>query len=198
MLVARLLLRRQDMANLGGLYQAHYSTYKDVDAASTNEHGLNTCVTIAVDHCTQCGLWFEDEVRDQSAWEDHCVYYYNDQFFSFHECVEGNINLQLHGVGIHDNIVMFNLSNGLGGSHLELYGYIEQNVAAIPLYCPYCIFDETGTIKKDASVFTQDTLIMVVRYMNMGFVGYNYKQFRLKLTLSRRALESLTREHFNN
>ncbi len=121
------------------------STYTSTDWAVhfAQEHGLNTCATIAVDHCAQCGLWFEDDVGDRSAWEDHCVYHYNDQFSPFQERAEGKVDLQPRGVGIHDNLVVFDPSDGLGGSHPELYGYIEQNVAVVPLYCPYCVFDET-------------------------------------------------------
>ncbi|KAK0473153.1 hypothetical protein IW261DRAFT_1683261 [Armillaria novae-zelandiae] len=107
---------------------------EDSTHASTNwavhfaqEHGLNICATITVDHCTQCGLWFEDEVGDQS------------------ECADGDVDLQPCGVGIHDNLVMFDLADGLGSSHPELYEYIDQNVAIIPLYHPYygCISSET-------------------------------------------------------
>ncbi|KAK0473149.1 hypothetical protein IW261DRAFT_1658597 [Armillaria novae-zelandiae] len=73
---------------------------EDSTHASTNwavhfaqEHGLNICATITVDHCTQCGLWFEDEVGDQS------------------ECADGDVDLQPCGVGIHDNLVMFDLAD---------------------------------------------------------------------------------------
>ncbi|KAK0465130.1 uncharacterized protein EV420DRAFT_1512930 [Desarmillaria tabescens] len=112
------------------------------------EHGLNACATIAVDHCAQCGLWFEDDVGDRSAWAEHCVFHYNDQFSSFQERAEGDVDLQPRGVCIYDNVVVYDATEGLGGHHPELYGYIEQSVAVVPIYCPYCVFDETLTPPK--------------------------------------------------
>ncbi len=110
------------------------------------EHGFNVRTNISVDHCAPCGQWFEDDLGDRSTWEEHCLFHYEDQFSAFQERKGDKVDLSVRGVGIYDNVAQYDPTEDLGGNHPELHGYIDQGVAVIPFYCPFCVFDDTLTL----------------------------------------------------
>ncbi|KAK0439732.1 uncharacterized protein EV420DRAFT_1486185 [Desarmillaria tabescens] len=127
---------------------------------------------------SQC-LWVDEVVCNKednnctsTDWAEYCVFHYNDQSPLFQERAGGDVDLQPRSVGIHDNVVVYDAMEGLGGHHPELYGYIEQSFAVVPIYCPYCVFDGLLTSPK-----TEVLLILFYKFRDNGvFSSYMFVQ----------------------
>ncbi len=104
-------------------------------------HGINVHTTIAVDHCSICGEWFEDDLGDGASWASHCMGHYEDMFASHQKRHDGVVNVEPTGIVDIGGAIRYDPADGFNGA--PLYGHIRKGIALQPYYCPFCVFDES-------------------------------------------------------
>ncbi len=105
----------------------------------TTEHYLNANATIAIDHCTICGQWFEDDMGDGASWVGHCMGHYDDMFSPFQEWQDRLIDLQPTSIVNIRAAISYDPRDSVGGP--LLHGHIKRGIALHPYFCLFCVFD---------------------------------------------------------
>ncbi len=104
-------------------------------------HGLNVHTTIAVDHCTICGEWFEDDLGDGASWASHCMGHYEDMFASHQKRHDGIVDVEPTGILDVGGAIKYDHADSFDGA--PLHGHIRKGIALQPYYCPFCVFDKS-------------------------------------------------------
>ncbi|KAJ6494605.1 hypothetical protein DFH09DRAFT_1206539 [Mycena vulgaris] len=137
-------------------------------------HHINIRETVQVHYCVICAQWHVDEPGDGSLWEHHCYHHYDSIYEPFSKRVPGEVDLTPVGVQFTaplENSVEYAHGTGFDGKHPEFHGHVVQGVALDPMFCPWCIFDDTLPIEArmrqwletwafQAHVQTHDELIL--------------------------------------
>ncbi|KAJ7229884.1 hypothetical protein GGX14DRAFT_344441, partial [Mycena pura] len=114
-------------------------------------HGINLHERVEGNYCIICAEWNVDELGDGLVWEDHQMRHFTELFSRFNQRHQGEVDRTPVGVEFMaavDNAVEYETGSGFGGALPEFHGEVVNRVCLSPLYCPWCVFDESLPIEQ--------------------------------------------------
>ncbi|KAJ7601486.1 hypothetical protein DFH06DRAFT_1025912 [Mycena polygramma] len=118
-------------------------------------HSLNVNKKVKVKFCAICCDWTVDETGDGLLWDGHLNEHYEELFEPFSDRVEDAVDLTPIDVSFVDQCVEFEQGSGFSGLQPEFHGHVHKGVALAPMYCPWCVFDQTLTLEARMQQYTQ-------------------------------------------
>ncbi|KAH8107672.1 hypothetical protein BXZ70DRAFT_912040 [Cristinia sonorae] len=118
-------------------------------------HEFNPRATLTIHYCLHCGKRFVDWSGHDDAWEIHCERHYIALFQQWEQRDSQSLMKSTTGPVIaHTNTVEYKSGSGFDGEMPEFHGHVESMIAIHPMYCPFCVYDESKPWKSRMTQFT--------------------------------------------